>query len=141
MSLRDKPHYSLSASELAEWLASQGTDKWWTVDGDPILTSRLAVPCPADELIRELTEIDRPLLVLARLDDAMAKGASIGPEKLDQLAGRLREQYSQPTTPETWGDDRFLVLSWQDSDNEWQLIEDLESTAQARADADSQIGN
>jgi hypothetical protein len=140
MSLRDKPHYSISAAELAKWLESQGPEKWWTVDGDPVLTGRLSVPCPADEL-QALNEVDRPLWVLARSSDAGAQGNSVSAERLNDLVGRLRDQYARPTTPEPWGDDRFLVLSWQNSDVEWQLIEDLESTKQARADASSQSGN
>jgi hypothetical protein len=47
MSLRDEPHYTIASSELASWLEMQGTDRWWSVDGDPLLTGRLSLPCPA----------------------------------------------------------------------------------------------
>ncbi len=33
MSVREKPHYTLSAAALAEWIEKQ-PDQWWSVDGD-----------------------------------------------------------------------------------------------------------
>src|SRR5438094_670211 len=52
MSLRDEPHNKIASSELAAWLEQQGTDRWWTVDGDPLLTGRLILahvnPLPAE---------------------------------------------------------------------------------------------
>ena len=67
--IRAGPHYEVAAGELAAWLEQQGEDRWWTVDGDPLLTGRLAFPCPADELAPELRKIGRPLLVQAKKDD------------------------------------------------------------------------
>lgn len=49
MSLRDKPHYKLPGSVLADWIECQ-SDKWWSVDGDPVLGSVVDFPCPSDEL-------------------------------------------------------------------------------------------
>jgi hypothetical protein len=57
------PHYAISSAELGAWIAEQGTDRWWNVDGDPLLTGSLSFPCPGDELAEELRRIDRLLLV------------------------------------------------------------------------------
>ncbi len=63
MGLRDEPHYQIEPSKLADWLESQGTDIWWSVDGDRFLTGRISFPCPADELASLLRQVNRPLLV------------------------------------------------------------------------------
>src|SRR5713226_505151 len=89
MSLRDEPHYTIASSELADWLEGQGTDRWWSVDGDPLLTGRLSFPCPADEVAGELRRIKRPLLVLDRRKNPTGDGEPIQARDLDGLATRM----------------------------------------------------
>src|SRR5262249_30037535 len=63
--IRGGPHYELPSAELAAWLEERGPDRWWNVDGDPLLTGRLTFPCPARHLAAALRSIPRPLLIQA----------------------------------------------------------------------------
>ena len=65
MSIRDEPFYTLPAGELAAWIEQQGGDTWWNVDGDSILTGKLSLPSPGDELAEEIRRINRLLLLLS----------------------------------------------------------------------------
>src|SRR3954468_24859301 len=85
------PHYEIPSPELAIWLEQQGEDRWWNVDGDPLLTGRLTFPCPADELAAELRRIGRPLLVQAKQDDVDAKGQVIDASRLSEAVARFDE--------------------------------------------------
>ncbi|MFO0929604.1 MAG: hypothetical protein U0736_21670, partial [Gemmataceae bacterium] len=76
MSIRAEPHVTVSSAALAEWLERQGVDRWWTVDGDPLLTGRLSFPCPADELAAELRRVNRTLLVQDRRQPPLGRGQS-----------------------------------------------------------------
>jgi hypothetical protein len=51
--IRGGPHYEVPSVELASWLEGLGPDRWWNVDGDPLLTGRLRFPCPAAGLAAE----------------------------------------------------------------------------------------
>jgi hypothetical protein len=119
-----RPPYQLQSPELAKWLDEQGSDSWWMVDGDPLLTGRLAFPCPADELSRALRELDRPLLVQARESDSEARGQIIDAGQLDRIVASFADsvRYSGPA-PE-WLGDRLLYLCWKGSPHEWLLAED-----------------
>ena len=75
------PHYEIHSTELAAWLEKQGKDRWWNVDGDPLLTGRLEFPCPADELAEELRRLNRPLLVQAKTPDA--RGQQVDRNQID----------------------------------------------------------
>jgi hypothetical protein len=123
------PHYEVPSSELAAWLEQQGEDRWWNVDGDPLLTGRLTFPCPADELAAELRQINRPLLVQAKKDDAGAKGQPVHRDKLNELV-------------EHFGRDRLLYLCWKEAPygwlREWLLVEDSVATEQSKADEAAQ---
>jgi hypothetical protein len=112
MSVRQKPHYTLSATTLAEWLESQ-PDKWWSVDGDPLLTSTVDFPCPSDELASEIRRVGKNLLLQDKNPGSQAHGEEIAGAQLDQLAdtsGRRRR--------------KIFRLSWADSDVDWLLLED-----------------
>jgi hypothetical protein len=54
----------VAPAELARWLDAQ-PDTWWTVDGDPLLTSEADFPCPAQELSLALRKHTEMLLVLS----------------------------------------------------------------------------
>jgi hypothetical protein len=134
------PHYVISSSELGAWIAEQGTDRWWYVDGDPLLTGRLSFPCPGDELAEDLRKLDRPLLVQAKKDDTAAKGQAIKKGKLDELVSRFADNLHVTETGKmpAWAEDRFLYLCWKGSPQEWLLAEDSETTEQMRADTVAQ---
>ncbi len=131
------PHYEIASPELAAWLEEQGKDRWWNVDGDPLLTGRMTFPCPAAVLAKELHKIARPLLVQAKKDDAVAKGQAIGKEKLNDLVGRFEENLHVTGEGEmpAWSGDRLLYLCWKGAADEWLLEEDSETTEQMGLDA------
>jgi hypothetical protein len=62
MSIQSEPHFEVSSSEMATWIEKQGTAVWWNVDGDPLLTDRVAFPCPGDEFAEVLRRVDQRLL-------------------------------------------------------------------------------
>jgi hypothetical protein len=129
------PHYEIPSPELAIWLEEQGQDRWWNVDGDPLLTGRLTFPCPASDLAAELRKIGRPLLVQARKDDRSARGQPIGKGKLDELVGHFSENlHAHGGEMPPWGRDRLLYLRWKGSPEEWLLEEDSETTEQMLAE-------
>jgi hypothetical protein len=132
--IRATPHYEIPAAELATWLEQQGTDRWWNVDGDPLLTGRLHFPCPADELAAELRRIGRPLLVQAKPEDASAKGQVIDAGKLSEVVNRFTENGLGAGPEPAWAQDRFLYLCWKASSQDWLLAEDSETTQQMKVD-------
>jgi hypothetical protein len=134
MSLRDEPHYKIASSELAAWLEGQGTDRWWSVDGDPLLTGRLSFPCPADELAAELWRINRALLVQDRREPPLGRGEPIFAHDLDGLVTRLGDNVQTNGTAPSWAKDRLFALCWEDRGDEWLLVEDEETTERSRAD-------
>lgn len=135
MSIRDDPHYEVSATELAAWVEQQGTDTWWNVDGDPILTGRLSFPCPGDELADELRRINRPLLVQDKRKSPGAAGQQVDRKALDTLADSLGNNLRISTGDQPdWTNDRFFYLCWKGSDEEWLLVEDRETTESSRKD-------
>jgi hypothetical protein len=135
MSLRDEPHYRIASSELAAWLEAQGTDRWWSVDGDPLLTGRVSFPCPADELAADLRRLNRMLLVQDSRQPPKGHGEQIGAPDLDALATRWGEILRTSGAPPLWASDRLFVLCWEDRSDEWMLNEDLQTTESSRADA------
>jgi hypothetical protein len=135
MSLGDEPHFKIPSSELADWLESQSADRWWNVDGDPLLTGRLSLPCPADELAAELRRINRTLLVRDRRPDPLGHGEGIGARELDALSTRLGDSLQTNGARPTWTNDRLFFLNWEGQEGEWLLVEDQETTEQSRQDA------
>ncbi len=136
MSLRDEPHYQVASTELADWLERQGTDIWWSVDGDPTLIWRIHLPCPADMLAAELRRINRPLLVRDLNKTPTARGQEITAQELDQLVADRDDVPSAVSgrRPGT-GNDCILYLAWPDRDEEWMLVEDSETTELYRREA------
>jgi hypothetical protein len=138
MSLRDEPHYQIVSSQLADWLERQGTDIWWSVDGDPLLTGRLSFPVPAAELAPELRRMNRPLLIRDRSNALTARGQQVTAEELDNLVSRFGDAVFQPIGPgprPNWMDDRVFYLAWPDRGDEWMLYEDGETTEVFRREA------
>ncbi len=132
--------YELSSKELAHWIEAQGLDRWWTVDGDPLLTSRLAFPCPGDELAEELRRMDRPLLVLAEEPWPWPPDRQVTRLNLGELACRLGDNVRVQGDRPSGTEDRFFVLRWRDSGIEWLLLEDQETTERSREEAVAQRG-
>src|SRR5438105_15767448 len=118
MSLQNEPHYKITSSELAVWLERQGIERWWSVDGDPLLTGRLSFPCPADELAEELRRINRTLLVQDRRQPPSGRGEVIVARELDGLATRLGDNVQITGSPPRWANDRLFCLCWEDRGDE-----------------------
>jgi hypothetical protein len=112
MSVKERPHYTLPAAALAGWIASQ-PERWWSVDGDPRLTSMVDFPCPSDELAPAIRKVGKDLLVLDKNGSSAARGDVIGSERLEELAD-IKNRRHQKT----------FLLSWADSDVDWLLMED-----------------
>jgi len=132
--IRGGPHYEVPSIELAAWLEGQGKERWWNVDGDPLLTGRLTFPCPAARLAAELKKINRPLLVQARKGDAGAKGQPIDAAKLGDVVSLLAEDVHTTGQAPPWANDRVMYLCWKGSPHEWLLEEDGEATAQMQVE-------
>ena len=130
------PHYEIPSAELAAWLEEQGKDRWWNVDGDPLLTGRLTFPCPASDLAAELRKVNRPLLVQAKKEDTEAKGQPVAKGQLNQLVEHFTENLhvSGGGVLPPWSQDRLLYLRWKGSSQEWLLEEDSETTEQMVAE-------
>lgn len=111
MSLKSKPHYTLPAEALADWVESQ-PDRWWAVDGDPYLMSVVDFPCPGDELAPEIRRVGKDLLVWDKAPNSQARGERIGADKLAGLADFSKRKHRM-----------IFLLSWIDSDEEWLLLE------------------
>lgn len=135
MSLQDQPHFRIESPQLAEWLLRQGEDRWWNVDGDAILTGRLNFPAPGDELATELRRINRVLLVQDRRATPSGRGELISAQELDPLVTRFGDGIGSNGSAPSGTRDRFLVLGWEGSPEEWLLIEDAETTERSREDA------
>jgi hypothetical protein len=112
MSVKEKPHYTLSAASLAGWIESQ-PETWWSVDGDPLLTGTVDFPCPSDELAPAIRKEGKDLLLYDRTPASRAHGEPIAGEKLDGLADRNNRRRA-----------RIFLLNWIDSDIDWLLVED-----------------
>jgi uncharacterized protein (DUF433 family) len=115
MSIKEEPHYTIDAGELATWLERQGADLWWSVDGDPLLMGDVSLPCPAPDLADAIRRINRPLLVLC--DEPGANGETIVAADLDRVALKDNEG------------NRVLTMSWANGarEQEWVLLGDRDA--------------
>lgn len=112
MNLRNKPHYTVSAKALADWIEEQ-PNRWWSVDGDPLLSSILDFPCPGDEIAPAIRKIGKSVLILAKDPHSRTRGELIQGGQLDEFSA-LSDK----------GKPKILHLSWADADAEWLLLED-----------------
>ena len=112
MSTKVGPYYTLPSATLAEWIERQ-PDKWWSVDGDPLLTSIVDFPCPSDELAPTIRREGKNLRLHDRNAASLAHGETIDADKIDGLADTSNRLHR-----------KILRLSWSDSDVDWLLIED-----------------
>jgi hypothetical protein len=110
MAVREK-HYTVPATTLAEWIESQ-PDTWWVVDGDPTLTSLIDFPCPSDELAPVIRSIGKTLHLQGKMS-SNAGGEIVEIDRLDELSDTANRRQ-----------EKTLLLSWEDSDIDWLLIED-----------------
>ena len=122
------------------WLEGKGKDRWWNVDGDPILTGRLTFPCPAAHLATELKKINRPLLVQAKKDDTGGEGTD---DRLLRTGKRRRPARGTTFIPQVShrfrANDRILYLCWKNSPHEWLLEEDSEATEQMQVEEKAHV--
>ena len=132
------PHYEVHSTELAAWLIQEGEDRWWYVDGDPLLTGRVFFPCPGDELAADLRALNRPLLVQAQTPEAT--GQQIGRDQIGSLTLLFHGNILTSPTRDTPGSrDRFLSLCWKGSPVEWLLIEDNQTAEEEREDYETEL--
>ena len=109
----DQAHYKIAANDLAKWLEQQGSDSWWSIDGDPYLMDRVSFPCPSDELAAVLRRAKNPLLVFDARTPGTAHGETISDEQLDEIAFLDSS------------DNRVFRLCWESApESEWLLVED-----------------
>ena len=106
------PYFKIGADELATWLDTQ-PQTWWTVDGDPLLTSRVDFPCPSEELSDELRRVSKSLRIFDPRQDSKAHGEGIPPKQLDQLADTDNNVNA-----------KTFLLCWDGEDIQWLLAED-----------------
>ena len=112
MTTEPHPHYTLTAATLADWIENQ-PDKWWFVDGDPLLTSIVDFPCPSDELASAIRRVGKDLLLKDQNPSSAAHGEMISGGRLDQVADSITKHHR-----------RILQFSWKDADVDWLLMED-----------------
>ena len=110
MTIKDRPHYTISAKTLADWIESQ-PDKWWSVDGDDYLMSVVDFPCPSDELVPAIRKVGKDLLLRAK-PGSPGMGEAIAADRLDEQV--LADKHHE----------KILRLSWADFDDEWLLLDD-----------------
>jgi hypothetical protein len=110
MRIAERPHFTIAPYNLAAWIADQGENVWWTVDGDPLLMSRLDFPCPPEEIAAELQRHTTRLLVAD--PQRRAGGEELTPEEFGHVTEMFRER----------GDPLFL--SWETGEVDWLLAQD-----------------
>ncbi len=128
MSIQSGPHFELHSAELAAWIEEQGTAVWWNVDGETVLTDRVAFPCPGDELAEELRRLNRLLLIQDPQNRDIADGREVGAAELDSLVDILGNNVKYEGEKPVWADDRILYCCWKDTGEEWLLSEDKETS-------------
>lgn len=109
------PYYTIDPKDLAKWLDEQA-DTWWIVDGDPVLTSHVDFPCPAEELSAELLRVNKPLRMFDPREGVQAQGETVPVEQLNDIADTQNKAHG-----------RTYLLSWEGDDNQWLLGEDPEA--------------
>jgi len=113
MSLKSDPHYTLSSSELADWVESQ-PDKWWGVYGDDeYWLMAIDSPCPSDELAPALRRAGKDILVWDNTPGSKARGERIKADRLPSLAYYGKDRHNMT-----------FVMAWADSDRVWEFVED-----------------
>jgi hypothetical protein len=134
MSIREEPHFKITAADLAAWIEQQGVDRWWSVDGDPLLTGLVPFPASGGELAEGLRKFNRVLLVWDKHQRPDSRGQRIGPSDLDGLVNRLGDDIPPGPDRPLWCENRILNFCWEGKDIDWDLIEDLETTESERRD-------
>jgi hypothetical protein len=110
----------ISSQELAKWLDSQpGT--WWSVDGDPLLTSDVDFPCPNDELAEALRKLNRDILVFTKTRVSKNVKDELHSSDLDSLADSKNPRM-----------EKNILAAWKGSVVQWLLTEDKTMAEVAR---------
>ena len=64
MAGKEWPSSTITSRRLADWLNQYMPQRWWLVDGDPLLTGQLSFPCSSEELAAELERINGLLRIV-----------------------------------------------------------------------------
>ena len=134
MSIRSEPHYEVASSVMSAGLEKHGAALWWSVDGDPLLTSRVAFPCPGDEFAEVLRGIPRTLLLQDPKRRQTAQGQVIGVDELDSVAHQPGIHIDFQGERPAWADNRIFLCSWKGSEIEWLIREDRETSKSVERD-------
>jgi hypothetical protein len=118
------PYHDVDIAELAAWLASDGLEALWSVDGEELLASRLSVPCTAEDLAAALRAHGGQVRVYDPPEVSLAQGERLSRANLSRLA-------------EVEDGARAFQLAWVrdgQAGERWMLVEDtLAKTASASA--------
>ena len=108
----------IPSATLADWLDQETPNRWWAVDGDPILTGEVSFPCPTDELTAELRRINGTLEVKHHLNGTIPAGWV-----LDAAHFFSQGNMSEPE------EERIFEMRWLKprETNPWLLIEDTKT--------------
>jgi hypothetical protein len=114
----------LSTQELGDWLDRQGPDRWWLIDGDPLLTSLVSFPCTGDEIAIVLRKINKSLFLLPRDAADPSELTSLTIDDIDRFA------FLDP-----FRNERMFRFRWDSTPpgQEWMLLEDKKSAELARS--------
>jgi len=101
----------ITSQELARWLEEQ-SGSWWSVDGDPLLTSEVDFPCPNDELAGALSKLDKEIIVFAKTRKNKDRAKQFHAVDIDELADTKNPRK-----------EKNILAAWKGSDVKWLLTE------------------
>jgi hypothetical protein len=123
--LRSMAHHDIDVAELAAWLAAEGRDALWSVDGEEVLASRLSVPCTAEDMADALRAHGGQVRVFDSREVSLPGGEPLTRANLGKVAD-VDEDAA-----------RAFQLAWMvghTAGDPWMLVEDtLAKTASASA--------
>lgn len=107
-------HAIIDANALASWLARQGGDVRWTVDGEASLEAQLDLPCTGSDLGDAVRKHGGELLVLVSHHGSVAtvEGNATDPNRL-----AVKDEHGR----------RVFQLAWKsDPTRPWVVAEDID---------------
>ena len=107
-------HVIIDASALASWLAGEGGDVRWTVDGEASLEAQLDLPCTGSDLGHAVRKHGGELLVLVPHQVSLVprEGNAADPNRL-----AVKDEHGR----------RVFQLAWKsDPTRPWVVAEDID---------------
>jgi hypothetical protein len=107
-------HAIIDANTLASWLAREGGDVRWTVDGEASLEAQLDLPCTGSDLGDAVRKHGGELLVLMPHHGSVVPA---GADAMDPSRLAVKDQYGR----------RVFQLAWKsDPARPWVVAEDID---------------